>query len=147
MQRTPDLNASGAVLDLVSRWLGLPSDPPFQRLVHRSPCSGGRMEVVHSCQYALAHDEKSLGPVLARLPPHWVSAWVGAPSADLCVYVSSGAESQGGPRGSTTHAPPTGLPFPPPRPRKIAIILCVCLCVCRYSSHNQIMPSVARPTF
>ena len=41
--------------------------------------------------------------------------------------------------------PPTGLPLP--RPRKIAIILCVCLCVCRYSSHNQIMPSAARPTF
>ena len=51
-----------------------------------------------------------------------------------CYPMASGVESQGGPRGSTTHAHP--LPaYPSPRPRKIAIIWCVCacLCVCRYS--------------
>ena len=43
-----------------------------------------------------------------------------------CYPMASGVESQGGPRGSTTHGPPPPA-YPSPRPRKIAIILCVCL--------------------
>ena len=48
-----------------------------------------------------------------------------------CYPMASGVESQGGPRGSTTHGPPPLPAYPSPRPRKIAIILCVC--VCRYT--------------
>ena len=50
-----------------------------------------------------------------------------------CYPMTSGVESQGGPRGSTTHGPPPLPAYPSPRPRKIAICVCVFVCVQVYS--------------